>query len=140
MYSLSKATIVTIVTFLTTNHSYASIKAQTGASAGAITRIYQDHCPEVTLSSGSHLKKLTTANILYTKHSICTGKIKNAVQASKTLFTLNNTTVSAQTVCRGFKLSKMISVAKQRKLLQLARHRKARLEFAERHLEWIVED
>ena len=40
---------------------------------------------------------------------MCTGKIKNAVQASKTLSTF-------------------------------ARHRKARLEFAERHLEWTVKD
>jgi hypothetical protein len=38
------------------------------------------------------------------------------------------------------KLTGMISVAKQRKPLLAPRHRKARLEFAKRHLEWTVED
>jgi len=90
MHPLSKTTITTITSLLTTGHSYASIKAQTGASAGAITKIRQDYCPEVAVSSGGCPKKLTTANILYIKHAIRTGKIKNAVQASKTLSTLNN--------------------------------------------------
>ncbi len=140
MHPLSKTTITTITSLLTTGHSYASIKAQTGASAGAITKIHQDYCPEVAVSSGGHPKKLTTANILYTKHVIHTSKIKNAVQASKTLSTLNNNNITPQTVCNALKSTGMISVAKQRKPLLVARHRKARLEFAERHLEWTVED
>ena len=140
MHSLSKSTITTIVSLLTTGHSYASIKAQTGVSAGSITKIRQDHCPELAVSTGGRPKKLTTANILYTKRSIRTGKIKNAVQAAKSLSTLNNTTITPQTVRRALKSTGMISVAKQRKPLLVARHRKARLEFAERHLEWTVED
>ena len=114
--------------------------AQTGVSAGSITKIHQDHCPELAVSTGGHPKKLTTANILYTKCLIHTGKIKNAVQAAKSLSILNNTTITPQTVCRALKSTGMISVAKQRKPLLIARHRKARLEFAERHLEWTVED
>ena len=57
MRPLSKATITTIVSLLTTGHFYASIKAQTGASVGAITKIHQDHCSEVAVSSGGHPKK-----------------------------------------------------------------------------------
>ena len=140
MRPLSKTTITTITSLLTTGHSYTSIKAQTDASAGAITKIHQDYCPEVAISSGGRFKKLTTANILYTKCAIRTGKIKNAVQASKTLSTLNNNNIIPQTVCNALKSTGMISVAKQRKPLLVARHRKARLEFAERHLEWTVED
>ena len=113
---------LTIISLLTTGHSYASIKAQTGASAGAITKIQQDHCPDVPLSSGGCPKKLTTANIVYTKHAIRSGKIKSAVQASKALSTLNNDIVSAQTVCRALKSTGMISVAKQRKPLLAPRH------------------
>ena len=103
MYSLSKSTIITIISLLTTGHSYASIKAQTGASAGYITKIHQDHCPELAVSTGGHPKKLTTANILYTKRSICTGKIKNAVQAAKSFSILNDTTITPQTVRRALK-------------------------------------
>jgi len=72
MRPLSKTTITTITSLLTTGHSYASIKAQTGASAGAITKICQDYCPEVAVSPGGRPKKLTTANILYTKCAIRT--------------------------------------------------------------------
>ena len=139
MHPLSKAIILTIVSLLT-GDSYTSIKAQTGASAGAIAKIHQEHCPEVAVSSGSHPEKLIPTNILYTKQAICTSKIKNAIQASKTLSTLNNDNITPQTVCNALKSTGMISVAKQRKLLLVARHRKARLEFAERHLEWTVED
>jgi len=137
MHPLSKTTITTIISPLITGHSYASIKAQTGASTGAIIKICQDYCPEVAVSSGGYPKKLTTANILYTKCVIRTGKIKNAVQASKTLSTLN---ITLQTVHNALKSTGTISVAKQSKPLLVARHRKARLEFAERHLEWTVED
>src|SRR5260370_13409656 len=96
MHSLSKSIITTIVSLLTTGHFYASIKAQTGVSAGSITKIRQDHCPELAVSTGGRPKKLTTANILYTKCSIRTGKIKNAVQAAKSLSTLNDTTITPQ--------------------------------------------
>jgi hypothetical protein len=103
MHPLSKSTITTIVTLLTTGHSYTSIKAQTGASAGSITKIRQDYCPEVAVSSGGRPKKLTPADILYTKRAIRTGKIKNAVQASKTLSTLNHQSINPQTVRNALK-------------------------------------
>ena len=74
--------------------------------------IYQDHCPKLAVSTGGHPKKLTTANILYTKYSICTSKIKNAMQAAKSLSTLNDTTITPQTVHRALESTGMISVAK----------------------------
>ncbi|KAH9474831.1 hypothetical protein JR316_0013297 [Psilocybe cubensis] len=70
MKPLSKATIATIVSLLTSGHSYASIKAQTGASAGSITKICQDYCPGAVVSHGGCPKKLTGANITYTKRGI----------------------------------------------------------------------
>ena len=62
------------------------------------------------------------------------------MQAIKSLSTLNGTTITPQTVHRALKSTRMISVAKQRGPLLVARHRKARLEFAERNLEWTIED
>ena len=140
MQPLSKTTIATIVSLLTSGHSYASIKAQTGASAGAVTKIRQDYCPEVVVSSGGRPKKLTSANLTYTKHAICTGKIKTAVQAAKSLATINNQNINPQTVRNALRSTGMVSVAKQKKPLLTRRHRRARLEFAERHLEWTVDD
>jgi transposase len=140
MKPLSKATIATIVSLLTSGHSYASIKAQTGASAGSITKIHQDYCPEAVVSHGGCPKKLTGANIIYTKRGIRTGQIKNAVQAAKSLATINGQNISPQTVRNALKSTGMVSVAKQKKPLLSKKHRRARLEFAERHLEWTVDD
>lgn len=140
MQPLSKATVATIVSLLTTGHSYSSIKAKTRASARAITKICQDYCPEAAVSSEEHPKKLTSVNLIYTKHAIHTGKIKNAVQAAKSLSTLNNQSVTPQTVRNALKSTGMILVAKQSKPLLKASHRRARLEFAERHLEWTEND
>ena len=94
MQPLSKATIATIVCLLTTGHSYPSIKAKIGASARAITKIHQDYCPEAAVSLGGCPKKLISVNLIYTKCEICTGKIKNAVQAVKSLSTLNSQSVT----------------------------------------------
>ena len=59
----------------------------------------------MAVSSGGCPKKLTTANILYAKCMIRTGKIKNAVQASKTLSTLNNDTITPQNSMQCSKVS-----------------------------------
>ena len=140
MQPLSKATITTIVSLLTSGHSYSSIKAQTGASTGAISKIHQEYCPEVTLFSGGCPRKLSIANLAYTKCGIHTGKFKNAVQAAKALSTINTQDITPQTVRNRLKSSGMISVAKQHKPLLSKKHRKARLEFAETHLEWTMDD
>ena len=55
------------------------------------------------------------------------GKVKNPSQAAKTLH------------CQLKKLG-MKAVVKKKRPLLTARHRRARLEFPERHLEWTVED
>lgn len=140
MQPLSKASISTIVSLLASGHSYASIKAKTGASAGSITKICQDYCPEAVVSIGGRPKKLTTGDITYTKCGIRTGKIKNAVQAAKSLSKINKQNITPQTVRNALKSTGMISVAKQKRPLLTKKHRKARLEFAERHLEWTVDD
>ncbi|KAJ3486324.1 hypothetical protein NLJ89_g11820 [Agrocybe chaxingu] len=103
MQPISKTTIATIISLLNSGHSYSSIKDQTGASAGAITNIRQNYCSEVPVSSGGRPKKLTTANITYTKRAIRTGKIKNAVQAAKSLTTINKQIVTPQTVRNALK-------------------------------------
>lgn len=140
MQPLSQSTTHKVLELLNSGCSYGTIKAQTGVSAGFITKLKQEHCPELCGASGGHPKKLSIANILYAKRQICAGKTKNAVQAAKQLSTINNTPVSAQTVCRGFKSTGWISVAKQSKPLLLSCHRKAWLEFAQKCVEWTVED
>ena len=140
MQPLSKATTQTIICLLLSGSSYTSIKAQTGVSTGSISKICQEHCPEAAVSSGGRPSKLSDANITYAKRLLHTNKAKNAVQAAKTLSVVNNNTISAQTVCRSLKETGWVSRRKQKRPKLTKRHRKARLEFAERHLEWTVDD
>ena len=62
------------------------------------------------------------------------------MQAAKALSTINTQDITPQIVRNGLKSSGMISVAKQHKPLLSKKHRKARLEFAETHLEWTMDD
>jgi len=62
------------------------------------------------------------------------------VHAAKVLSTVNNQHITPQTVRNALKPTGMIAVSKQKKPLLTRKHRRARLEFAERHLEWTVDD
>ena len=107
MQSLSKAIIQTITFLLLSGDFYISIKDKTDISADisarVISKIYYKYYPEATVSSGSHLTKLSDANIIYTKRLFYINKIKTAVQASRTLSNINSNTLSTQTMYRALK-------------------------------------
>lgn len=68
------------------------------------------------------------------------GKVDNATQVTKSLQDITNQPFSAQTMCQKLKQAGMHPVVKWEHPLLLPWHRKARLEFAERHAEWTLED
>ena len=68
------------------------------------------------------------------------GKVDNAVQMAKTLQNVTNQSISTQTVRRHLKSKGMRPVVKRKRPLLKPHHKKARMEFAERHLEWTIED
>ena len=115
MQSLSKAIIQTITSLLFSGDSYVSIKDKTDISARVISKIYQKYCPKAAVSSGSHLTKLSDANIIYTKKLFHINKIKTAVQVSKTLSNINITILSIQTMYRALKSTGWVAVVKQKK-------------------------
>ena len=68
------------------------------------------------------------------------GKAKNPSQAAKVLQNITNQTICTKTLHCQLKKLGMKSVVKKKRPLLTARHRRARLEFAERHLDWTVDD
>jgi uncharacterized sporulation protein YeaH/YhbH (DUF444 family) len=68
------------------------------------------------------------------------GKVDNAVLMAKALQNVTNQSISAQTVRRQLKSKGMRAVVKRKRPLLKPHHRRARMEFAERHLEWTIED
>src|SRR3954467_3246828 len=68
------------------------------------------------------------------------GKAETAVEVARTLWDVINQPVSAETTRRYLKKAGMKAVVKKKKPLLSARHKKARLDFAEGHKDWTVED
>ena len=129
-----------IVTLLTSGTSAHEIHHLTGASIGAISKIRAEYCPELPKSSGGHPRKLPAANINYAKRIIRMRKADNAVQVTKALKDVTNQSISSQTVRRNLKEIGLRPVVKRKRPLLTARHRRERLQWAERCKEYTVED
>ena len=129
-----------IVTLLTSGTSAHDIHHLTGTSIGAISKIHAEYCPELPKSSGGYPRKLTAANINYAKRIIRMRKADNAVQVTKALKDVTNQSISSQTVRRNLKEIGLRPVVKRKRPLLTARHRRERLQWAERCKEYTVED
>ena len=140
MRKLSSSQTEHILFLLDSGMSATAIQRQTHVSLGAISKIRSDHRPTLSKSSGGRPPLLTSSSINYAKRMIHTGKAENAVQAAGLVQGWSSTSFSTQTLRRGLKRSGMVPVVKKKRPLLKPHHRKARLEFAERHQEWTVED
>ena len=72
-------------------------------------------------------------------NEIESGKVDNAVQATKLINSVLSTPVSVQTVRNSLKQEDMVPVVKTKQLLLKAAHRKARLAFAHKYKNWTVD-
>jgi transposase len=140
MQPLSKAQTTHILDLLYSGVSAAQIHKDTGVGLATISRIRAAHCPALTKSSGGRPSKLSAADINYTKLKMRMGKISTAVQAAGLLQNITNTPITPQTMCNALKKTGWKAVVKQKRPALTKKHMKARLEFAQRHLEWTVED
>ena len=139
MGPLSPATCDHIITMLHSGVSGHSIHHATGVSLGAISKICSKYCFETPKSLGGCPTKLTPANISYAKCLIHMHKADNTVQVTKSLEDVTNMSISTQTVrCTLHKVGVRV-VVKKCPLLRPS-HRRARLEWAERHKVYTIAD
>ena len=129
-----------VLALLDSGTSGAKISQELGLGLGTISRIRSQHRSNLPKSSGGRPTKLSPANIDYARRVIRMGKVDNAVQMAKALQNVTNQPISAQTVCHQLKSKGMRPVVKRKRPLLKPHHRRARMEFAERHLEWTIED
>ena len=116
------------------------IQQELGLGLGTMSHIYSQHYSHLPKCSGGCSVKLSSININYDRCIICMGKVNNVVQMAKSLQDVTNQFISAQTVHCQLKSKDMRPVAKRKGPLLKPHHRRARIEFAERHLEWTIED
>jgi transposase len=140
MRPLSTAKRNHIVELLRSGTSGKDIHNQTGASLGAISKIRSEYCPEVSKSSGGRPRKLTPADVLYARRIMRMRKAENAVQVAKALKNVTNQSISPETVRRNLREIGMKAVVKRKRPFLKPRHRRERLQWAERCKEFTLED
>lgn len=140
MRSLSNAQKSDILTLLNTGISAVKISSQLKVHPSTISRLRSQYCPDLPKSSGGRPSKLSSANINYAKCIVRMGKVDNAVQVTKVLRNVINQPISVQTVHRHLKLAGVRAVVKRKRPFLKKRHQKERLDFAESHKEWTLED
>ena len=140
MRSLSAAKRDRIITLLQSGAHTSDIHCQTGASAGSISNIHVKHCPELPKSSGGRPRKLTPADVTYARRIMRMRKAENAVQVAKALKDVTNQSVSSQTVRRNLREIGMVAAVKRKHPFLRSRHRRERLQWAERCKDFTLED
>jgi transposase len=140
MHAITAAQKARVIALLNSGTSAYKIFALTGVSTSTISRLRSEHCPDLPKSFGGRPAKLTPANISYAKRIIRMRKVDNAVQVTKALRNVTNQPLSSQTVRRQLRKSGLRPVVKRKRPLLKPHHRRARLDFAQSHQEWTLED
>jgi transposase len=140
MKALPVALVQDIISLRRSGHSFSYIQSKTGAGHASISRICSEHCPDVQKSLGGRPKKLSEADVRHAVRLVTSTKSGTAVQAARVLGDITNQPLSAETVRRGLKKMGMKAKDKEKKPLLLSRHRAARLEWAQKHKDWTIED
>ena len=140
MHKISIAQTHQVLALLNSGTSGAKIPQDLGLGLGTMSHIYSQHHSNLPKSSGVCPVKLSSANINYGRCIICMSKVDNAVQMAKALQDVTDQFIFAQTVHCQLKSKDMRPVVKRKGPLLKPHHRRARIEFAERHLESTIED
>jgi transposase len=140
MLPLSEAKRNNVIALLLSGTSVAKIHTATGVSAGAVSQIRSQYCPNLPKNPPGRPSKLTAANLHHALYLITSQKAENAAEVTRTLMDITNQPISSQTVRRHLKKAGMKAVVKRKRPLLKKRHRQARLDFALTHKDWTVED
>ena len=123
MLPLSEAKRNNIIALLLSGTSVAKTHTATGVSAGTVSRIRSQYCPNLPKNPPGCPSKLTAANVHHALHLITSQKAENAAEVTRTLMDITNQPISSQTVCRHLKKAGMKAVVKRKRPLLKKRHR-----------------
>jgi len=140
MRSISSAQRDNILSLLSSGHSTRDIQKKTGVGRTTVSRITKEYQPDKENLPAGRPRKLSASDRRSVLTMIRTGKAANAVQAAKHLNSVIDSTVSVQTIRNVLKEDGLKAYVKKKKPLLTTRHKKARLQFAQKYSEWTVED
>jgi transposase len=140
MRSISSAQKENIIALASNGQSTRKIASSLGVSQPTVVRALQNLLPNHQSPHSGRPSKLSATSERAIITQITTGKVANAVQATKHINSIIPNPVSSQTVRRVLKRHSLKAVTKKKKPLLSAVHRKKRLAFALKYQNWTVED
>ena len=129
-----------VLSLLHSGASTREISAQTGVSKSKIASLAKEALPDKESHPAGHPRKLSTIDENAVIKQISTGRAKNAAQVAKNINPLLPHPVSTQTIINTLHKANVQPHKKQKKPKLTPGHRKARLAFAQKYLEWTVDD
>jgi len=129
-----------ITSLLAEGYSTRDIERKTGISKSTVSRIRKEVESNKENIKTGRPAKLTPQDRRRIAHQIETGRLDNAVQAMEFINSVNSTPVCAQTVRNALKKEDMKAVVKKKQPYLMDSHKKARLDFAFRYVDWTVDD
>jgi transposase len=140
MRSISSAQKENIIAQASNGQSTRKIASSLDVSQPTVVRVLQNLLPNHQSPHSGRPSKLSATSERAIITQITTGKVANAVQATKHINSIIPNPVSSQTVRRVLKRHSLKAVTKKKKPLLSAVHRKKRLAFALKYQNWTVED
>lgn len=136
----SSTLIASVIQQLRAGIPHRDIAVSTGIGLGSITKIRSEHCPDLPKSSGGRPSTLSLNDASYAVNLMKRGRAKNAVQAAKALSDITNRPVHPQVVRNHLKQAGAKAGKKKKKPKLNKEQIKKRLDFAERTINYTVED
>ena len=120
--------------------STCKIASSLGVNQPTVVRVLQNLLPNHQSPHSGRPSKLSATSERTIITQITTGKVANAVQATKHINSIIPNLVSSKTVRQVLKRHSLKAVTKKKKPLLSAVHRKKHLTFALKYQNWTVED
>lgn len=130
----------TVVSLLLEGLSCREIAKKVGVGKTTVERIRSEVEPNKENIKTGRPSKLSDRDRRRLVNEIESGKVDNAVQATKLINSVLSIPVSVQTVRNALKQEDMVPVVKTKRPLLKAAHRKARLAFAHKYKNWTADD
>jgi transposase len=140
MHHISSATHDSVVSLLNQGVSSRDISFRLGVSLGTISNIRKAHCPDAPHPARGCPSKLTPTAEYHLIRLTTSGGSATAAAAARELSTIMGGPIHRTTASRAMRKAGLITVTKKKKPLLRPPHIQARLDFAERHLHWTVDD
>lgn len=130
----------TIRQLLSQGYSNRDIERKIGVGKSTVSRLAKEYQTDKENLVGGRPRKLTSTDRWAVLTMVRTGKAGTAVEATKCINDAISQPVSTQTIRNVLKEDGYKAYVKKKRPFLSSCHRKARLQFAEEHIQWTVED